>query len=132
MMARPILLLEGDLFFSEKIRTALRHLGYATIVTRTLAQFVEQLGAEFPALVIIGTGSSHIPWEEAVRRAKAAGYPVLVFSSHVDLAAQAAARQAGADRVVANAKLAADLPRLIGQMLGDGAPGCNTGDDTPA
>jgi DNA-binding response OmpR family regulator len=119
MMAQPVLLLEDDLFFSEKVRTTLRHLGYETVVARNLGEFERRLAAEAPALVMVGTGSARVPWAEAIRQAKAAGRPVLAFGSHVDLAAQATARAAGADRVVANAKLVADLPRLVGQLGGE-------------
>jgi len=117
MGGRPILLLESDLFFSEKIRTTLRHLGYEAVVARNLAEFEQRLSTVSPMLVMVGSGSARVSWEEAIRRAKAVGCPVLAFGAHVDLAAQAAAREAGADRVVANSKLVADLPRLIGQML---------------
>ena len=39
--------------------------------------------------------------------------PVVAFGPHLDEAARAAARAAGADAVVANSKLALDLPGLV-------------------
>ncbi len=43
--------------------------------------------------------------------------PVIAFGSHVDLETQAEARKAGATRVIANSKLAADLPGIVERAL---------------
>jgi hypothetical protein len=46
--------------------------------------------------------------------------PVIAFGSHVDLETQAEARKAGATRVIANSKLAADLPGIVQRALRKG------------
>jgi DNA-binding response OmpR family regulator len=120
-----ILALEKDLFFAVKIRDTLRHHDMEVGVVRTLAAFEQGLalsGEERPDLVIVNIATQGIDWEEAIRKARAAGYPVLAFGSHMDLDARARALEAGAQRVVANSKFASDMPGLVRRMLGEPAP----------
>jgi hypothetical protein len=72
--------------------------------------------------VIVNIATQGIDWEEAIRKARAAGYPVLAFGSHMDLDARARARAAGAQRVVANSKFASDMPGLVRRMLSEPVP----------
>jgi DNA-binding response OmpR family regulator len=121
----PILALEKDLFFAVKIRDTLRHHDIEARTVRTLAAFEQGLalsGEARPALVIVNIATQGIDWEEAIRKARAAGYPVLAFGSHMDLDARARALAAGAQRVVANSKFASDMPGLVRRMLGEPAP----------
>jgi hypothetical protein len=76
------------------------------------------------ALVIVNFSIQGVDWEAAIRQARALGYPVLAFGSHIDLEAQARARQAGASRVVANSRFASDMPGLVRRVLDNpaGAP----------
>jgi DNA-binding response OmpR family regulator len=119
-----ILALEKDLFFAVKIRDTLRHHEIETRTARNLASFEQGLalsGEERPELVIVNIAIQGVDWEEAIRQARAQGYPVLAFGSHMDLDARARALQAGARRVVANSKFASDMPGLIRRMLSDPA-----------
>ncbi len=123
-MSVHILALEKDLFFAVKIRDTLRHHDIEARTARTLAAFEQGLalsGEERPALVIVNIATQGIDWEEAIRKARAAGYPVLAFGSHMDLDARARALAAGAQRVVANSKFASDMPGLVRRMLGEPA-----------
>ncbi len=123
-MSIHILALEKDLFFAVKIRDTLRHHDIEARTVRTLAAFEQGLalsGEERPALVIVNIATQGIDWEEAIRKARAAGYPVLAFGSHMDLDARARALAAGAQRVVANSKFASDMPGLVRRMLGEPA-----------
>ena len=123
-MSIHILALEKDLFFAVKIRDTLRHHDIEARTVRTLAAFEQGLalsGEERPALVIVNIATQGIDWEEAIRKARAAGYPVLAFGSHMDLDARARARAAGAQRVVANSKFASDMPGLVRRMLSEPA-----------
>jgi len=120
-----ILALEKDLFFAVKIRDTLRHHEMEARTVRSLASFEQALATEGetrPALVIVDIASKEIDWEDAIRQARAAGYPVLAFGSHMDLDARARAIEAGAQRVVANSKFASDMPGLVGRMLAGPAP----------
>lgn len=124
-MSVHILALEKDLFFAVKIRDTLRHHDIEARTVRTLAAFEQGLvlsGEERPALVIVNIDTQGIDWEEAIRKARAAGYPVLAFGSHMDLDARARALEAGAQRVVANSKFASDMPGLVRRMLSGQAP----------
>lgn len=115
-----ILALEKDLFFAVKMRDTLRHHDMEVKTARTLSIFEQGLsaeGAEKPALVIVNTATIGVDWEEAIRQARAAGYPVLAFGSHMDLEARAKALAAGAQRVVANSKFSSDMPGLVKRMM---------------
>ena len=127
---KKVLLLERDLFFSVKIRDTLHHLNYETVVARSEEDFGRKLAASAPALAIVNIATAGVAWERVIAQARAADVPVLAFGPHVDLEAQQQARQAGANRVVSNSRLAKDLSALVGRMLASGA-GVNQ-DDAPA
>ena len=121
-MTIPILALEKDLFFSVKMRDTLRHHDMDVKTVRTLAAFEQGLaaaGEDKPALVIVNTATTGVDWEAAIRQARASGYAVLAFGSHMDLEARTRAIEAGAQRVVANSKFASDMPGLVKRMLAD-------------
>jgi CheY-like chemotaxis protein len=136
-MMRQALLLETDLFFQVKVVDTLKHVGYATRTARRLDEFIRWLGAEHassdqdsgaeapmfsaPDIVLVDTAARGVDWQAAIRAARAVGAPVVAFGSHVDLATQEAARQAGATSVIANSKLASDLPGVIERALRKGA-----------
>lgn len=115
-----ILALEKDLFFAVKMRDTLRHHEMEVQIARNLATFEQGLalsGEQRPALVIVNIAIAGVDWAEAIRRARASGYPVLAFGSHMDLDARAKALEAGALRVVANSKFASDMPGLVKRIL---------------
>ena len=119
-MTTTILALEKDLFFAVKMRDTLQRQGMRVITARTLAAFEQQLAAvgdERPALVIVNIATQGVDWATAIRQARASGYPVLAFGSHMDLDARAKALEAGAQRVVANSKFTSDMPGLVQRML---------------
>ncbi len=102
------------------MRDTLRHHDMVVKTARTLSIFEQGLsaeGAEKPALVIVNTATTGVDWEAAIRQARAAGYPVLAFGSHMDLEARAKALAAGAQRVVANSKFSSDMPGLVKRMM---------------
>ncbi len=121
-MTTHILALEKDLFFSVKMRDTLRHHDMEVKTVRTLAAFEQGLtaaGEEKPALVIVNTATTGVDWEAAIRQARASGYAVLAFGSHMDLDARARAIEAGAQRFVANSKFTSDMPGLVNRMLSE-------------
>src|SRR5579883_2456382 len=121
-MTTHILALEKDLFFAVKMRDTLRHHDMEVKTVRSLAAFEQGLAAggdEKPALVIVNIATQGVDWETAIRQARASGYPVLAFGSHMDLEARAKALQAGAGRVVANSKFSSDMPGLVQRMLAE-------------
>ena len=121
-MTTHILALERDLFFSVKMRDTLRHHDMEVKTVRTLAAFEQGLtaaGEEKPALVIVNTATTGVDWEAAIRQARASGYAVLAFGSHMDLEARDRAIEAGAQRVVANSKFTSDMPELVKRLLSE-------------
>ena len=115
--AARILLLDSDLFFVVKVRTTLQHAGYDVRTARTAADFTRRLTEDAPALALVNTAIAGEDWRGAIAAARAANIPVVAFGSHVDLETQQQARAAGATRVIANSKLAADLPGIVARTL---------------
>jgi DNA-binding NtrC family response regulator len=127
-----VILLDTDLFFVVKVRTTLQHAGYDVRTARSLADFTQRLVADAPALALVNTAIAGVDWREAIVAAREADIPVIAFGSHVDLETQQAARDAGATRVIANSKLATDLPGIVARTLqassttADSAPSAET------
>jgi DNA-binding NtrC family response regulator len=118
--AARILLLDSDLFFVVKVRTTLQHAGYDVRTARTAADFTRRLTADAegaPTLALVNTAIAGEDWRGAITAARTANIPVIAFGSHVDLETQQQAREAGATRVIANSKLAADLPGIVARTL---------------
>jgi CheY-like chemotaxis protein len=115
---RRIIAVVRDLFFAIRIRETLAPRGYRVDVA-TSREALDALLAdgELPALVIVDLAfvASEPPALIAALRAapRTAKLPILAFGSHLDQVARDAAKAAGADRVVANSKLAEALPELV-------------------
>jgi DNA-binding NtrC family response regulator len=118
---RRALLLDNDLFFVAKITATLAHVGYTTQTARTLDAFAQSLNGERTDIALVNTAARGVDWRAGITAARAAGVPVIAFGSHVDLETQAEARKAGATRVIANSKLATDLPGIVERALRAGA-----------
>jgi DNA-binding NtrC family response regulator len=117
---RSALLLDNDLFFVAKISATLKRAGYATRTARTLDAFTQGL-AETPDIALVNTAARGVDWRAGIAVARGAAVPVIAFGSHVDLETQAEARKAGATRVIANSKLATDLPSIVDRALRAGS-----------
>ena len=117
---RSALLLDNDLFFVAKISATLKHAGYMTRTARTLDAFMQGL-ADKPDIALVNTAARGVDWRAGIAAAREAGVPVIAFGSHVDLETQAEARKAGATRVIANSKLATDLPGIVERALWAGS-----------
>ncbi len=115
---RRIIAVVRDLFFAIRIRETLAPRGYRVDVAKSREALDTLIAADpLPALVIVDLAfvASEPPALIAALRAvpRTATLPILAFGSHLDRAARDAARGAGADRVVANSKLAEALPELV-------------------
>jgi DNA-binding NtrC family response regulator len=113
----PILLLDTDLFFVVKVTDTLKHAGYTTHTVRTEADFARALAEAPPTVALVNTAARGVDFGRAIQLARKAGVPVVAFGSHVDVATQAEARRAGATRVIANSKVASDLPGVLERTL---------------
>lgn len=116
---QPALLLDSDLFFSVKVTDTLKHAGYATRTVRRADDFARALSddAAPPAIALVNTAARGIDWRAGITAAVARRIPVVAFGSHVDLDTQAEARRLGATSVIANSKLASDLPGVVARAL---------------
>jgi CheY-like chemotaxis protein len=117
-MAEPLVLgLVPDLMFSTQIERVLRHLGYRPEFAPDAAALLARTGADRPALVLVDLGARGVDTAATIRALKddpaTRQVPVIAFGPHLDEAARTAAHSAGADAVVANSKLAFDLPGLV-------------------
>lgn len=116
-LTRRALLLDADLFFSVKVSATLKHIGVETTTVRQLAEWTQRLTEGGFDLALVNTAARGAEWEQAIGAAREAGLPVIAYGSHVDTETMAQARVAGASRVIANSKLAADLPAIVEQTL---------------
>lgn len=113
------LLLDNDLFFSVKVTDTLKHAGYATRTVRRADEIARALAddAAPPAIALVNTAARGIDWRAGIAAAVARGVPVIAFGAHVDLDTQEEARRLGATSVIANSKLASDLPGVVARTL---------------
>jgi hypothetical protein len=125
-----VLIYTADLFFGLRIQDVVEKLGGRALAVSSSAELAAGL-ADVPALAIIELGASQ-DWIAAVHEARkrTRGVPIAAFGSHVDMAALAAARQAGCDFVRTKGRFMEELPALVERHLRPAAdlPGC---DETP-
>ncbi len=107
-----VAVLSKDLFFGMRIRTSLRHLGYAVAIAQDATTFSRHLenGDQRACLGIVDFNFP-VDWE-AVSQAMAVGVPILAFGPHKDVEGFRAAKRAGVTRVVANGEFSRSLPDL--------------------
>jgi CheY-like chemotaxis protein len=114
-----IILLIPDLFFSVRVADTARMLGYDPREVGDAAALLAV--ARQGATGIILDTQERSDWQAAVRQLKAdpqtAAIPILAFGSHVDVALQRAAVEAGCDRLVTRGKLMQELPDLLQQLF---------------
>jgi DNA-binding NarL/FixJ family response regulator len=112
-----ILAAVDDLLFSSKIRATAKQTGVDLTFARTPAEIMEQARALGPSLVIfdLNSGKSEpIATIAAIKQDQSlAGVRTLGFVSHVDAAVIHAARNAGADEIMARSTFAANLAEIL-------------------
>lgn len=114
-----ILALISDLFFVSRVQSAAQaaRIGFDSLDTyKTVAEFLDFLTQRAPSLIVVDLNSA-LPWPEWLPAAKAdprtASIPWLAFGSHVNPRRLAAARHAGADKVVPKSQLADELNKML-------------------
>lgn len=117
-MAAPLVLaLVPDLMFASRIEGTLQQLGYRVTVVKDAAALQAAARGDGPALVLVDLAARGVEVPAAIAALKTdvatRALPVVAFGPHLDETAREAAVAAGADAVVANSKLALDLPRLV-------------------
>ena len=124
-VAPRIVVLISDLIFGSKVREVLKAAGMTGDFVASQAAVAAALcgpgvaaGAAGPAnLLIVDLGDPLLGPLQGIREAVTRRIPVLAYGSHVDEAAFAAARQAGATRVVPRSMFSARLPELIAELV---------------
>ena len=116
------LTLAPNLLFGASIANAIRSAGAEVRACRNLDAWRTVLtgGAgplEVPMGGIVDLSSPRETWEPAIGLAAAVGIPIFAFGPHIQGALLKAARQAGAQRVVANSALAVELPKWVARRL---------------
>jgi hypothetical protein len=130
----------ADVFFQVKIDQAAQGLGYRVewveraeqvatpageLQDRQLGEHLLGPGAALldrltlwqPALILVDLNNAAIPWREWVSLIKSAPatrrIPLVCFGSHVDTGSLGAARERGAEAVLARSQFSASLPEVI-------------------
>jgi hypothetical protein len=111
------IVLNRDLLFGSRIRSALATLGLESRFVTTAEQFVSALSQE-PKSVAIGIIDMNgaISWDvirEAQSRGDAGLVPTLAFGPHVDIEGRRAAKASGVTRIVSNGQFHSDTAGLI-------------------
>ncbi len=121
-----ILALITDLFFVSRVQAAAKGAGLAFETLdayKTAFEFIKMLRGCPPLLIVLDLNSA-LPWPEWLPAAKAdpqtASIPWLAFGSHMNPPRLAAARHAGADKVVPKSQLATELERLVKALAEQG------------
>jgi DNA-binding NarL/FixJ family response regulator len=120
-----IFALISDLFFVSRVQSATQAAGlrFETLDTyKTVAEFLDLLHQRKPALIVLDLNSA-LPWPEWLPAVKAdqqtKHIPWLAFGSHMNPRRLAAARHAGADKVVPKSEFAAKLNEMIKSLTTD-------------
>jgi CheY-like chemotaxis protein len=116
-MARNIIAIVDDLFFSSKIRGTAEQLGVSVSFPRTIEAAISAVAQEQPSLLICDLNSQRIDPMEVAQKIKAdeqtKQIELLGFFSHVQTDLQKAAEQAGFDRVIPRSAFAKSLPQIL-------------------
>ena len=100
-----------DLFFEPRIADGLKRLDF------TAHAITQPAAVAGNALLVIQLDGPRDRWLALIGAARDAGVPVLAFGRHTDAETLRAARQAGADKVVPNSQLVAELPELVAALV---------------
>jgi CheY-like chemotaxis protein len=120
---KHILALISDLFFIPRVQSVANELGHSfswVDTYKTTPEFLNILQERQADLIVLDLNSP-IPWAEWLPAAKASPFsahiPWLVFGSHMNPRRLAAARHAGADKVVPKSQFSSELGDLVQSLL---------------
>jgi DNA-binding NarL/FixJ family response regulator len=126
MMDRTPVVVLADLFFASKVRAVATSLGAAIGVARNATHLRTMIAELKPRLLLLDLELRGEPPGALIRELKAnpgsAALTIIGFASHMNAQAIAAAREAGADRVLARSAFTQLLPRLIDDVFKEGEP----------
>ena len=112
-----ILVAVDDLLFSSKIRTTGKQVGAQLLFARTPPEILEHARTNLPSMLIIDLNSTKADPIETIAALKrdpaTSSIRTIGFVSHVHTALIEAARQAGADEVMARSAFAGNLAEIL-------------------
>lgn len=118
--AQPVVANAVDLMAMTRLEDVIRQQGGVPVLVETPEALVAAVDYHFPVLVMVDL---NLPgeWAEAIRRCKLRPHtrliPIYAYGSHVETAALAAARKAGADHAWARSKMMAELAAVVDRHL---------------
>jgi CheY-like chemotaxis protein len=120
------LLVVGNIFFSSRLRDTLKHLGIGAVSARSDSEIEAAIGAERPSLVIVDLTINTLDPTALVERLKSAeatrAVPIVAFAGHAEVERLEGASRAGADVVVTNGQISANLPGIVAALGLSAAP----------
>ncbi len=116
-MTRTVVAVVDDLFFASKIRGTAEQLSVMVSFPRRIDALIESASRDQPALIICDLHATRIDPIELATRLKAdarlSSIPLLGFFSHVQVALQQRAEQAGFDQVLPRSAFTKHLPEIL-------------------
>jgi CheY-like chemotaxis protein len=107
----------ADLIFGARVRAAAEAAGWQALLISPRDAAANRIRTELPRLVLLDLDARWLDAVALIAALKAdpatAAIPVVAFASHVRTDALAAAREAGADRVLARSAFVRQLPELL-------------------
>jgi CheY-like chemotaxis protein len=113
--ARTVVAVVNDLMFGSRIRSAAQQAGVTALFVGAASDLMARAAGADLVLLDLETRWLDAPGTIAALKAAetTASVPVVAFGSHVDGDALTAAREAGADRVLARSAFVKLLPALL-------------------
>lgn len=113
--SRTVVAAVNDLMFGSRIRAAAQQAGVSVVFVRTPADLKERAATADLVLLDLETRWLDVPAAITALKGTAptAVVPIVVFGPHVSGEALSAARDAGADRVLARSAFVKLLPELL-------------------
>jgi CheY-like chemotaxis protein len=112
-----ILAAVDDLLFASRIRSTAARLGREVVFARSSAAVLELGRARTPDIIVVDLDSRRIDAVATIAATRAfpslAAVPIVGFVSHVHVDLVEAARQAGADQVLARSAFVARLAEIL-------------------
>lgn len=116
-MAKNILVLVDDLFFSTKISATAQGCGVPVEFLKTKDALIQRAKSQFPGLIIVDLNGTATQPLETIRDLKAdpalRSAPVLAFFSHVQTELKEMAISAGCDTVIPRSLFSQSLAEIL-------------------
>jgi len=118
MSPSPVHALLDDLFFRSRIEATAKAAGVRLLVSRTPAELIDRIEEAGGAGVLVDLGLRTADPAAVIRLLKSRPDPlaVVAWGSHVNADALAAARAAGADKVLPRSAFTRRLPDLLREL----------------